>query len=91
MATLDAASLGAIFKAYDIRGTVPDQLDAHIVERVGAAFARFVADSYGPPKLRELYLATCGLRRADLATAAQEVLGTSPAGLLTRWHQWLTH
>ncbi|WOF20819.1 hypothetical protein IHV82_10140 [Mycobacterium avium] len=54
-------------------------------------FARFVADSYGPPKLRELYLATCGLRRADLATAAQEVLGTSPAGLLTRWHQWLTH
>jgi len=47
MATLDAASLGAIFKAYDIRGTVPDQLDATIVERVGAAFARFVADTTG--------------------------------------------
>jgi phosphomannomutase len=51
MATLDAASLGAIFKAYDIRGTVPDQLDAHIVERVGAGFARFVADTTGATRV----------------------------------------
>jgi phosphomannomutase len=47
MATPDAAALDAIFKAYDIRGTVPDQLDDGIVERVGAAFARFVADTEG--------------------------------------------
>jgi len=47
MAAIDADSLGAIFKAYDIRGTVPDQLDAAIVERVGAAFARFAADTTG--------------------------------------------
>jgi phosphomannomutase len=32
-----------IFKAYDVRGTVPDQLDAEMAERIGAAFARFVA------------------------------------------------
>ncbi len=51
MATLDAASLGAIFKAYDIRGTVPDQLDAMIVERVGAAFARFAADTTGATRI----------------------------------------
>ncbi len=34
--------LEAIFKAYDIRGTVPDQLDAADAERIGAAFAAFV-------------------------------------------------
>ncbi len=44
MASLDAASLDAIFKAYDVRGTVPDQIDATIIERVGAGFARFAAD-----------------------------------------------
>ena len=53
-------------------------------------FARFVADAYGTPKLRDLYLATCGIRHTDMAAASQDVLGTSPAGLLTRWQQWLT-
>ena len=31
----------AIFKAYDVRGTYPDQLDEVIARAVGAAFARF--------------------------------------------------
>ena len=31
--------LSAIFKAYDIRGVVPDQLDEDIARRVGAAFS----------------------------------------------------
>ncbi len=35
------ASLDAVFKAYDIRGTVPDQLDTSVARAVGAAFARF--------------------------------------------------
>ncbi len=35
------AALDAIFKAYDIRGTFPDQIDAELAERVGAAFAAF--------------------------------------------------
>lgn len=47
MATIDAASMAAIFKAYDVRGTVPDQLDETVLERIGAAFARFVADTDG--------------------------------------------
>ncbi len=33
----------AVFKAYDIRGTVPDQLDAELAYRVGRATARFLA------------------------------------------------
>ncbi|MGI8793815.1 MAG: phosphomannomutase/phosphoglucomutase [Acidimicrobiales bacterium] len=34
-------SLDAIFKAYDVRGIVPDQLDADLVGKIGAAFAAF--------------------------------------------------
>ena len=34
-------SLDAIFKAYDIRGLVPEQLDADLAWKIGAAFARF--------------------------------------------------
>jgi phosphomannomutase len=32
----------AIFKAYDVRGVVPDQLDTEGARRIGAAFASFV-------------------------------------------------
>jgi phosphomannomutase len=32
--------LASIFKAYDIRGVVPDQLDESVAEAVGAAFAK---------------------------------------------------
>src|SRR5215471_6295673 len=31
--------LDRIFKAYDVRGVVPDELDAELAERIGAAFA----------------------------------------------------
>jgi hypothetical protein len=47
-------------------------------------FARFVADTYGTPKLHDLYLAGCGIGH----TAIHDVLGTDAAGLLVRWHQW---
>jgi len=39
--------LDSVFKAYDIRGLVPDQLDADLCRRIGAAFARFA----GAPKV----------------------------------------
>ena len=34
-------SFDAIFKAYDIRGLVPEELDADLAWKIGAAFARF--------------------------------------------------
>jgi phosphomannomutase len=46
--SIDPSRLAAIFKAYDIRGTVPDQLDDEIAEAVGAAFARYVRTAGGP-------------------------------------------
>ena len=38
------ADIDAIFKAYDVRGVVPDQLDTALCGQIGAAFARFVRD-----------------------------------------------
>ncbi len=36
--TADVATLDAIFKAYDVRGLVPQQLDADLARDIGAAF-----------------------------------------------------
>lgn len=38
-----------IFKAYDIRGVFPDQIDGDIAERIGRAFARVLGDLAGKP------------------------------------------
>jgi phosphomannomutase len=35
----------AIFKAYDVRGTYPDQIDERVAEAVGSAFATFAKSS----------------------------------------------
>jgi phosphomannomutase len=39
---LDAANVGAVFKAYDVRGTVPDQIDSALAYAAGNAFVRVV-------------------------------------------------
>ena len=41
---MDMADIDAIFKAYDVRGVYPDQMDAPLVQRIGAGFARFLID-----------------------------------------------
>ena len=38
----DPATLEAIFKAYDVRGTVPEQIDEALARSVGGAFVRVV-------------------------------------------------
>ena len=38
-------ALDVIVKAYDIRGTVPDQLDAEIAHALGVGFAQFTQSS----------------------------------------------
>ncbi|NPC95920.1 phosphomannomutase/phosphoglucomutase [Nocardioides sp. zg-DK7169] len=40
--TLDPQSVHAIFKAYDVRGTVPDQLDERLARATGQAFVDVV-------------------------------------------------
>ena len=41
----DLNVLDAVIKAYDVRGTVPDQLDATLAHDVGAAFVRILGES----------------------------------------------
>ncbi|CAN5681589.1 phosphomannomutase/phosphoglucomutase [soil metagenome] len=38
--TLDPANVNAIFKAYDVRGTVPDQLDEELARATGRAYVQ---------------------------------------------------
>jgi hypothetical protein len=52
-------------------------------------FARYVADWYGPAKLRALYEKAGGAERSDVTTAISEVLGTTPAAVLAGWQIWL--
>ena len=39
---MTAISLADVVKAYDVRGIVPDQLDARVTRALGAAFAEVV-------------------------------------------------
>ena len=41
MSDTDPSVLDAIFKAYDVRGTVPDQINDDVAYALGVAFARF--------------------------------------------------
>ena len=52
-----------IFKAYDVRGVVPDELDEDVARRIGAAFAHFC----GEPRIllgRDCRLSSEALRDA---------------------------
>jgi phosphomannomutase len=64
--------LDTIFKAYDVRGTVPDQLDAGICRAIGWAFARFT----GADRL----LVARDMRASGEALAGAFVEGARAAG-----------
>jgi phosphomannomutase len=60
------SDLDRIFKAYDVRGVVPDDLDADLVRRIGSAFARWT----GLPRL--VLGRDCRLSSPELAAAIEE-------------------
>jgi phosphomannomutase len=45
------SAIDAIFKAYDVRGTYPDQIDAPTCRAIGAAFARFAKANDGATRI----------------------------------------
>ncbi len=69
--------LDQVFKAYDFRGLVPDQIDAELCRRVGAAFARFAADSEGATRI----LVGRDMRESGVAFAAAFAEGVQSQGL----------
>ncbi len=71
------ADLDAIFKAYDIRGTVPDQIDADACRAIGAAFARFASDTEGATRV----LVGRDMRPSGVAFGAAFAEGVQSQGL----------
>ena len=68
---MGARSLVAIFKAYDVRGIVPDDLDVDAARRIGSAFATWS----GAPRIA--IGRDCRLSSPDLAAAlAEGIAGT---------------
>jgi len=61
-----ATDLDRIFKAYDVRGVVPDDLDAGLARRIGAAFAEWT----GLPRI--VLGRDCRLSSPELAAAIEE-------------------
>ena len=72
------ADLDAIFKAYDIRGTVPDQLDVPTARSIGAAFARFALDEEGTV---EQVLVARDMRPSGVDLAAAFAEGVTSQGV----------
>lgn len=72
------ADLDSIFKAYDIRGITPDQLDEPAAEAIGAAFARFVAGQVGGAKR---VLVARDMRESGVGLSAAFAAGVQGQGL----------
>jgi phosphomannomutase len=71
----------AIFKAYDVRGLYPDQLDEDVAYRIGWAFARVLADIEGKPT-EELRVALGrDMRISAPALAARYAAGLADEGV----------
>jgi len=82
------ADIDAIFKAYDVRGVVPDQLDAALCGQIGAAFARFVRDraeaeraAGGTAAKPKRVLVARDMRRSGIELAAAFAEGVQRQGL----------
>ncbi|MEO6121813.1 MAG: phosphomannomutase/phosphoglucomutase [Acidimicrobiales bacterium] len=64
--------LDSIFKAYDVRGVVPDEFDADVCRRIGASFARFA----GAPRV----LMARDMRSSGVELAAAFAEGVTSQG-----------
>ncbi|MGI8492360.1 MAG: phosphomannomutase/phosphoglucomutase [Acidimicrobiales bacterium] len=67
------ADTDAVFKAYDIRGTVPEQLDAQLARAIGVSFASFA----GAPRL----LVARDMRPSGVELAASFAAGVTSVGV----------
>jgi phosphomannomutase len=76
MPLVTVGDLDRIFKAYDVRGVVPDDLDEDIARRIGAAFAEW---SGGP---NVVIGRDCRLSSPDLAAALSDGITSRGIGVI---------
>lgn len=74
--------LNEIFKAYDVRGTVPDQLDEEAARKIGAAFARF-ADAGRIAVGRDCRDSSPGLATALIDGIVSQGVAVDDLGMIT--------
>lgn len=53
-------------------------------------FSRFIADRYGAPTLKALYLNACGPGHPDTATAVRQTLHADLDEVVAQWRRWMT-
>ncbi|KWX21091.1 peptidase [Mycolicibacterium wolinskyi] len=53
-------------------------------------FSRYVAETYGVPTLRALYVRACGIGHPDVATAVRDTLGADIDEVVAGWRRWLS-
>ncbi|GAB7193679.1 phosphomannomutase/phosphoglucomutase [Kineococcus sp. NUM-3379] len=73
-----APDLSAFVKAYDVRGTVPDQLDATVVRALGAAFADVVVLPEQPADARRAVVGH------DMRPSSPELVAAFAEGVASR-------
>lgn len=81
---------------FPVPGGLPDdtEFDAAGAELSAAydrawLFARYIAERYGAPTLRTLYLRGAGPDRVDIGTALQQTVGEDADTVLAGWRHWL--
>ena len=76
--------LAAVFKAYDVRGVVPDELDEAVAYSVGVGFARFVGTEADRVVMgRDMRDSGVALGRAFASGVASEGIRVLDAGLVS--------
>jgi phosphomannomutase len=70
----------SIFKAYDVRGTHPDQLDEQLAYRIGRAYARVLGDLEGKPPSELRVALGRDMRLTAPAMAARYAAGIADEG-----------
>jgi len=74
--------LAAIFKAYDVRGVYPDQLDEDKAARIGAAFAKF-CDSKSILVARDMRMSSFSLAQAFISGVRAQGVNVVDIGLVS--------
>ena len=70
----------SIFKAYDVRGTYPEQMDEELAYRIGRAFPRVLSELQGTPVEEQRIAVGRDMRESAPSMSEQYVRGIADAG-----------
>lgn len=74
-------TLENIFKAYDVRGLVPEQFDSEIAHAIGVGFAKFVLEDSSPEERPTKVLVARDMRPSGVELVAEFARGVQSQGL----------